>query len=219
MSEINLSPLLISKNIKPNCTYSIYIETPKLKLLCYLNGPYYSTNTNITDGKMSINMKIKIPSYIDSPLLKRDIQITETKIKNILLKHLLITKYPRTKLDIIIEIYEINCDYFPYSLMATSICCSYAGIEQRGILTSCTLLLKNDNEIIVEPELEQLYNDKYTKFNISYNIPLQETISFFQDGICNDEILKKIIATSMKICDTYNKFILNFFSFINSLYN
>ena len=36
MSEINLSPLLISKNIKPNCTYSIYIETPKLKLLCYL---------------------------------------------------------------------------------------------------------------------------------------------------------------------------------------
>ena len=80
MSEINLSPLLISKNIKPNCTYSIYIETPKLKLLCYLNGPYYSTNTNITDGKMSINIKIKIPSYIDSPLLKRDIQITETKI-------------------------------------------------------------------------------------------------------------------------------------------
>ena len=209
MSEINLSPLLISKNIKPNCTYSIYIETPKLKLLCYLNGPYYSTNTNLTDGKMSINMKIKIPSYIDSPLLKRDIQITETKIKNILLKHLLITKYPRTKLDIIIEIYEINCDYFPYALMATSICCSYEGIEQRGILTSCTLLLKNDNEIIVEPELEQLFNDKYTKFNISYNIPLQETISFFQDGICNDEILKKIIATSMKICDTYNKFILN----------
>ncbi len=113
MSEINLSPLLISKNIKPNCKYSIYIETPKLKLLCYLNGPYYSTNTNFADGKMSINLKIKIPSYISNSFLKRDIQITETKLKNTLLKHLLITKYPRTKLDIIIEIYEINCDYFP----------------------------------------------------------------------------------------------------------
>ena len=58
-------------------------KAPRLKLLCYLNGPYYSTNTNITDGKMSINMKIKIPSYIDSPLMKRDIQITETKLKKI----------------------------------------------------------------------------------------------------------------------------------------
>ena len=209
MSEINLSPLLISKNIKPNCTYSIYLETPRLKLLCYLNGPYYSTNANFTEGKMSINLKIKIPSYISNPFLKRDIQITETKLKNILLKHLLITKYPRTKLDIVIEIYEIDCDYFPYALMATSICCNYAGIEQRGILSSCSLLLNNKNEIIVEPGLEQIYNNEYTKFNITYNIPLQETISFFQDGICDNEILKKIIATSMKICDTYNKFILN----------
>ena len=209
MTEINLSPLLISKNIKPNCTYSIYLETPRLKLLCYLNGPYYSTNANFTEGKMSINFKLKIPSYINNIFLKRDIQITETKLKNILLKHLLITKYQRTKLDIVIEIYEIDCDYFPYALMATSICCNYAGIEQRGILSSCSLLLNNKNEIIIEPNLDQIYNSENTKFNIAYNIPLQETISFFQDGVCDDEIVKKIIATSMKICDTYNKFILN----------
>ena len=209
MSEITLSPLLISKNIKPNCTYSIYLETPKLKLLCYLNGPYFFTNMNFTENKMALNIKIKIPSYISNSILKRDIQITEDKIKNVLNKHLLIDKYPRTKLDIVIEIYEINCDYFPYALMASSICCNYANIEQRGILTSCTLLLNENNDIITEPELNQIYNDKYTKFTISYNIPLQETISFFQDGYCNDEIQKKIIATSMKICDTYNSFILN----------
>ena len=209
MSEIILSPLLISKNVKPNCTYSIYLETPKLKLLCYLNGPYFSTNMNFTENKMALNIKIKIPSYISSSKLKRDIQITEDKIKNVLNKHLLIDKYPRTKLDIVIEIYEINCDYFPYALMASSICCNYANIEQRGILTSCTLLLNENDDIITEPELNQIYNDKYTKFTISYNIPLQETISFFQDGFCNDEIQKKIIATSMKICDTYNSFILN----------
>ena len=209
MSEINLSPLLISKNIRPNCNYSIYIETPKIKLLCYLNGPYYSTNMNITESKMLINLKIKIPSYINNPFLKRDIQITETKLKNILLKHLLIKKYPRTKLDITIEIYEINCDYFPYALMATSICCIFANIEQRGILSSCTLLLNDKNEIIIEPEFDKIYDDKYTKFTIAYNISMQETISFFQDGTCNDESLKKIIATSMKICDAYNRFILN----------
>ena len=109
----------------------------------------------------------------------------------------------------VIEIYEIDCDYFPYALMATSICCNYAGIEQRGILSSCSLLLNNKNEIIIEPNLDQIYNSENTKFNIAYNIPLQETISFFQDGVCDDEIVKKVIATSMKICDTYNKFILN----------
>ena len=78
MSEINLSPLLISKNIRPNCNYSIYIETPKIKLLCYLNGPYYSTNMNITESKMLINLKIKIPSYINNPFLERDIQNKES---------------------------------------------------------------------------------------------------------------------------------------------
>jgi len=209
MSEINLSPLLISKNIRPNCNYSIYIETPKIKLLCYLNGPYYSTNMNITESKMLINLKIKIPSYINNPFLERDIQNKESKLKNILQKHLLIAKYPRSKLDIVIEIYEINCDYFPYALMATSICCNYANIEQRGILSSCTLLLNDKNEIIIEPEFDKIYDDKYTKFTIAYNISMQETISFFQDGTCNDESLKKIIATSMKICDAYNRFILN----------
>ena len=209
MSEINLSPLLIYKNIKPYSTYSIYLETPRIKLLCILNGPYFSTNMNFTDNKMAINLKIKIPSYINNSLLKRDIQINEDKITKILMKHLLIEKFPRTKLDIIIEIYEINCDFIPYALMATSICCNYANIEQRGILSSCTLILDENKNIISEPELNQIYNDKVTKFTIAYNIPLQETIGFFQDGYCEDEILKKVIATSMKICETYNSFILN----------
>ena len=209
MSEITLNPLLIYKNIRPYCTYSIYLETPKLKLLCYLNGPYYSTNMNFTENKMSINLKIKFPSYINNTFLKRDIQITEDKITKILMKHLLVEKFPRTKLDIIIEIYEINCDYFPYALMAASICCNYANIEQRGILSSCTLILDENKNIISEPDLNQIYNDNVTKFTIAYNIPLQETIAFFQDGFCDDETLKKIIATSMKICDAYNGFILN----------
>ena len=209
MSEITLNPLLIYKNIRPYCTYSIYLETPKLKLLCYLNGPYYSTNMNFTENKMSINLKIKLPSYINNTFLKRDIQITEDKITKILMKHLLVEKFPRTKLDIIIEIYEINCDFFPYALMAASICCNYANIEQRGILSSCTLILDENKNIISEPDLNQIYNDNVTKFTIAYNIPLQETIAFFQDGFCDDETLKKIIATSMKICDAYNGFILN----------
>ena len=209
MTEITLSPLIISKNIKPNCTYSVYLETPKLKLLCYLNGPYYSAITNFTENKLSLNIKIKIPSYINNPQLKRDIQITEDKLKNILLKHLLIEKYPRAQLDIYIEIYEINCDYFPYSLMATSICCNYANIEQRGILSSCTLILDENKNIIYDPDLNQIYNDKNSKFIIAYNIPLQETITFFQDGYCDDETNKKIIATSMNICEAYNNFILN----------
>ena len=120
------------------------------------------------------------------------------------MKHLLIEKFPRTKLDIIIEIYEINCDYFPYALIATSICCNFANIEQRGILSNYTLILDENKNIISEPELNQIYNDKYTKFTIAYNLPLNETIAFFQDGYCDEEKLKQIIATSMKICDAYN---------------
>ena len=82
-------------------------------------------------------------------------------------------------------------------------------IEAKNILQNFPSYTNKNNEIFVEPNLDQIYNEDYTKFNITYNIPLQETISFFQDGFCNDDILKKIIATSMKICDAYNKFILN----------
>ena len=158
---------------------------------------------------MAINLKIKLPSYINNSLLKRDILITEDKMNNILMKHLLIDKYPRTKLDIIFEIYEVNCDYLPYALMAASICCNYVNIEQRGILSSCTLIVDENKNILTEPDLNQIYNNKATKFTIAYNIPLQETIDFFQDGFCDNELLKKIIATSMKICNFYNNFILN----------
>ena len=207
MSDIILSPLLISNNIRANTTSSAFIETPFLKLLCYLNGPYYSTNVNFNENKMLINLKIKIPEYIENQSLKRDISVTEDKLKNILNKHLLITKHPRTKLDIVIEIYEINCDYFPYALMASSICCNYANIEQRGILTSCTLTIDNENNIIPEPKLNEL-NKKNPKFTICYNIALNEAVAFFQEGSCNDEMLKKVIAYSMRICDEYHKFIL-----------
>ena len=51
--------------------------------------------------------------------------------------------------------------------MAISICCNYVGIEQRGILSNCTLLLDKNNEIFVEPNLDQIYNEDYTKFNIT----------------------------------------------------
>lgn len=217
MSEINLSPLLITKNIKPNCTYSVYLETPHLKLLCYINGPYFSTNINLNESKMQLNISIKIPSYIENEQMKRNIPVMEEKLKNILIRHILTGKYLRSKLDIVIEIYEIDCDYFPYALMATSICCNYANLEQRGILTCCTLLLDKEQNIISDPLLSQV-NDKekskdyLTKFTIGYNIPLKETVAFFQDGSCQDNnILIKVIATSIKICETYNSYILNKF--------
>ena len=54
-----------------------------------------------------------------------------------------------------------------------------------------------------------MYYDRLTKFTIADNIPLQETIILFQDGYYEDEVLKKIIALSLKICEKNNIFILN----------
>ena len=148
--KITLNPILIKKDIKANCTQSVYLETKNLKLICSINGPQYITNAIIEDYKMNVNVKIKIPEYFKEKV-NSNIEFMENQIKSILDGHLLLLKYQRTKLDVNLEVFEYNNDFLPYALMAISLCCNYANIEQKGILTSCSILVNSKGEIITEP--------------------------------------------------------------------
>ena len=205
--KITLNPILIKKDIKANCTQSVYLETKNLKLICSINGPQYITNAIIEDYKMNVNVKIKIPEYFKEKV-NSNIEFMENQIKSILDGHLLLLKYQRTKLDIILEVFEYNNDFLPYALMAISLCCNYANIEQKGILTSCSILVNSKGEIITEPSLNKEKEKNSIKFILGYNILLKENVLFIQRGKCSEDILKKVLAISIKICETYQNFLI-----------
>ena len=205
--KIILNPILIKKDIKANCTQSVYLETKNLKLICSINGPQYITNAIIEDYKMNVNVKIKIPEYFKEKV-NSNIEFMENQIKSILDGHLLLLKYQRTKLDIILEVFEYNNDFLPYALMAISLCCNYANIEQKGILTSCSILVNSKGEIITEPSLNEEKEKNSIKFILGYNILLKENVLFIQRGKCSEDILKKVLAISIKICETYQNFLI-----------
>ena len=216
MSKISLPNLIVQKSVKKNCDASVYLECENVKILCYLNGPFFSVNNQINNNfNVILDVRIKIPSYIENSLVKNTNDY-EINIENILKKHILIEKYPRTKIEIYFEIFEFNVNYLPFCLMAASLCLNYAGVEQKGLLTSCNLLMKN-NKIEVNPilndENENNENNENNKiecanFLLGYNIALNENILYIQEGECSEENLKRSLATSIKICECYHNFLI-----------
>jgi ribonuclease PH len=216
MSKISLPNLIVQKSVKKNCDASVYLECENVKILCYLNGPFFSVNNQINNNfNVILDVRIKIPSYIENSLVKNTNDY-EINIENILKKHILIEKYPRTKIEIYFEIFEFNVNYLPFCLMAASLCLNYAGVEQKGLLTSCNLLMKN-NKIEVNPILNDLNenneNNENNKiecanFLLGYNIALNENILYIQEGECSEENLKRTLATSIKICECYHNFLI-----------
>ena len=215
--KISLPNLIVQKDVKKNCDASVYLECENIKILCYLNGPFFSVNNQINNNfNVILDVKIKIPSYVENSLVKNTNDY-EINIENILKKHILIEKYPRTKIEIYFEIFEFNVNYLPFCLMAASLCLNYAGVEQKGLLTSCNLLMKN-NKIEVNPILNDLNennneNNENNKiecanFLLGYNIALNENILYIQEGECSEENLKRSLATSIKICECYHNFLI-----------
>ena len=197
-NDLDLLPIHIERDVKPNYTNSIYIENNSLKLLCAIKGPYASAKN---EPKMELNIKIKIPIYYQE---QGNVSYNETKLEDIFVKHILTEKYPRTKLDIVIEVFEFNCDYFPFAVMAISMCANIANIEQRGILSCCSIIIK-DGHIVADPSFDE---EDGTKMIIGCNIFLKENFMFTQLGKVDDEIMKNALATGIKICESYHNLII-----------
>ncbi|MCQ2816519.1 MAG: hypothetical protein MJ252_04545 [archaeon] len=206
--EITLPPILIKRETKGDETNSIYIETDKLKLMCTIKGPYYSNARSTDEEDMEISVNITVPEYNTDEEL--DFEKASKQMEIILAKHFLINKYPRTQLDISIAVYEFKCNFIPYSYMAVSLCASDAGIEQKGLLSCCEISADESGNIkLMEGNTLLEEHKDLTTFIIGCNISQNDMFLFQQHGHCNKDVLKKAIATSMKICEAYNEFLIN----------
>lgn len=183
----------MQKNVKTNCTSSVYLETNHLKLLCYIDGPIYQTgnfNKAKTEdsNKMDVQVKINIPSYYKNVL--NNFNNLEKQLENLFEHNILLDKYARTKLQINIDVYEYSCDILSFCVMAISLALTYANIEQKGIVT-CANIITKDGEIIVDPTLKEEESADF-KLNFGCIVDLHENNLFLQKGTVDEEILKKV---------------------------
>lgn len=207
-SNLDMQEIFIQKGAKLDSASSLYLETTHLKLLCSINGPIYlssiSKSKSDDANKMNVNVNIVFPSYLDSVHNKNSLEIL---LEDLFSHNILVEKYPRTKLNIKLDVFEYNCDILPFAVMAISLALVYANIEQKGISTCANIIVKN-GEIFVDPTIDEENGNEF-KLTFGSLVDFQENNIFIQNGTVQNNIFKKVIGTSIKMCEAYQKFLIS----------
>lgn len=210
--NMDMQEIFIQKGVKRDCTSSVYLETTHLKMMCSINGPIYQSNIPKSKadeaGKMAININVLIPSYYHDVQLPFNKNNLESQLEDLFAKNIFVEKYARTKIVINIEVFEFTCNILPFTIMAITLALNEANIEQKGLITSASLVYKN-NHIIVDPTFEEEDLAQF-KFVFGCVMDLQENNIFIQSGSIEDEAeYKKLIGTAIKMCEAYQNFLIS----------
>jgi ribonuclease PH len=138
---------------------------------------------------MNIKVSVNFPTYYENnyDTIKNNL---ESKLEDLFFHNILTDRYLKTKLEINIDVFEFNSDITPYAIMATTLALSYANIEQKGILTACNVICK-ENNIIVDPTNDEESLSEY-KLVFGSIVDLQENNLFIQTGRVDEENMKKV---------------------------
>jgi ribonuclease PH len=212
---LTLKIIVIQKGVKNNCTSSIYLETSHLKFLAYINGPFYHTFTKTKSedaNKMNLKVNVNFPSYakdeFNSYFSDSSKNSLELQLEQIFYSNILVDKYARAKLTINIDIFETKCDILSFAIMAITLALAEANIEQKGIISCARVIIKGE-DIIADPTFEE---ERESEFKLTFGslIDLQENNLFLQTGyIANQILLKKAIGTSIKMCESYQNYLIS----------
>jgi len=207
-ANLDMQEIFIQKGSKIDCSSSVYLETTHLKLLCSVNGPAYlssiSKSKNDDANKMNINVRLAFPSYLEPVLNKNSIEML---LEDLFSQNILVDKYPRTKLNIKLDVLEYKCDILPFAVMAISLALVYANIEQKGISTCANIIVKN-GEVIVDPTQDEEIGAEF-KLTFGSLVDFQENNIFIQNGSVENNSFKIVIGTAIKMCEAYQKFLLS----------
>lgn len=177
-------------------------------MLCYVNGPIYLTGyarAKNDDGKMDLEVSVNYPSYYETNSLniKSSKNTLESQISDLFIHNIIIDKYARTKVQIVIDVYEASVDITSFAVMATSLALTLANIEQKGIITCANIVTIGDT-IIVDPLLDEEQRADF-KFVFGSIVDLQENNLFLQFGFISEDLFKKVkidkLSLGYRNCD------------------
>jgi exosome complex component RRP41 len=197
------SPLIISSGIIPNADGSAYIEMGQNKIIAAVYGPREMHPKRLSKPNRGI-LRCRYhmaPFSVDprrSPApSRRDTEISMV-IADALEPALFLERYPRSVIDVYVEIIQADGGTRCASINAAAVALADAGIPMRDLVSSCAAG-KIDNKLILD--LGD-YEDKKGNADVpvAYLPKLEEVTLLQMDGILTPEETLQCINLAIEGC-------------------
>ena len=196
--------LEIKAGVIPNADGSASLSFGKTKVVAAVYGPREVIPRHLLDpGKAYLECVYDMASFSTPDRNRpgpnrRSAEISKV-IANALSPAIFLEKYPRTKIDVYIEVMNANAGTRTAAITAAAVALADAGIEMRDLVASIASG-KADGELMLdlfEPE------DNYGEADMPIAVmPRKKAITLLQmDGNLSKKEMEKLIDMSMKACE------------------
>jgi exosome complex component RRP41 len=196
-------PIMIKAGVLKNADGSAYIEFGANKILCGVYGPRdvhpkHLANTETGILRCRYHMEpFSVTERKNPAPSRREIEISKV-VKEALEPAVILEKFPRTAVDVYIEILQADGGTRCAALDAASVALADAGIPMRDLVSACaagkvadTIVLDVNNE---EDQAGQ------ADMPIGYMPNLDKVTLLQLDGVLSSEEYKKCLETGIKGC-------------------
>ncbi len=195
--------LTIKAGVIPNATGSASVVLGETHVVAGVYGPREALPRRIMlQDRAYLDVIYDMAAFSTSDRARpgpsrRSTEISKV-IKDALTPSLMLEKYPRTKIDVYIEVINANAGTRTAAIVAASVALADAGIEMKDLVASIASG-RIDNEIVLDLfELEDNYGTADMPLAM---MPKKNEITLLQmDGDITKAEIKKMIEMSMKAC-------------------
>jgi len=199
-----LRPLTIKAGVIPNADGSCSLQLGETQVLVGVYGPreVFPRHMTIQD-RAALECIYGMAAFSTSDRARPGPSRRSTEISKVIADALapaiMLEKYPRTKIDVYIEVMNANAGTRTAAITAAAVALADAGIEMRDLVASVAAG-KIEDELVLdlfEPE------DNYGEADMPLAMmPRKKDITLLQmDGNLSPEEIKKLIEMSMKACE------------------
>jgi exosome complex component RRP41 len=199
-----LRPLTIKAGVIPNADGSCSLQLGETQVLVGVYGPREVFPRHMTlQDRAVLECIYGMAAFSTSDRARPGPSRRSTEISKVIADALapaiMLEKYPRTKIDVYIEVMNANAGTRTAAITAAAVALADAGIEMRDLVASVAAG-KIEDELVLdlfEPE------DNYGEADMPLAMmPRKKDITLLQmDGNLSAEEIKKLIEMSMKACE------------------
>jgi len=198
-----LRPIKIKAGVIPNADGSSMIEQGETKIVCAVYGPREVFPRHLSEAdKAYLNcvytmVSFSTPERARPGPSRRSVEISKI-IKDALSPAIFLERYPKTKIDVYMDVTNANAGTRCSAIVAASVALADAGIDMRDLVTAVASG-KADGHLVLDmfqPE------DNFGEADMPLAVmPRTNEITLLQmDGELTKEEIKKLIEMNIKAC-------------------
>lgn len=207
-----LRPVKIEVGVLANADGSAFIQQGKSKLLVAVYGPreLHPRHLALPDKALIRCRYHMAPFSVEerkSPApSRREIELSKI-IREALEPAILVDRFPRTSIDIFIEVLEADGGTRCAAVTAASVALAHAGIPMKDLVAACAVG-KVDGKIVVDLcDAEDKYGE--VDMPVAY-MPNKKVVTLLQmDGILTREEFEEAFKKAISACEKIHEFQLN----------